>query len=226
MEVGNLARMRVEPAQRAAVRRQLITARLGMTNNARAQADQLLATKLDCLLDRWLAGRTAPIIGVYWAVRGEPDLHAWFARARDRGWHLALPKALPAQPLQWGLWTPAHTLVPGRWEIPLPNPFDAVDPDLILVPCVGFDRHGARLGYGGGFYDRTLAARKIAALGIARAQAQLHELVVQAHDVALDAVLTETDAFYCREDGGQSRLALALNDLAAEAKSARPDPPD
>jgi 5,10-methenyltetrahydrofolate synthetase len=201
----NLAWSRVGPYERTEVRRQLLAARNALTTLERVAADAALIDHLDPTVRAGLERRSdptkqptipqsAPVIGVYWPVRGEPDLSDWYRRVRGRGWHLALPRADAGEPLVFGLWGPAQTLVAGPWQIALPDPFLAVEPDLLIVPCVGFDAHGWRLGYGGGFYDRTLAIRRIPAIGVARSGGQVGELVPQTHDIALDAIVTEHGA--------------------------------
>ncbi len=201
----NLAWSRVGPDERTEVRRQLLAARNALTTLERVAADAALIDHLDptvCAGLERLSNPTkqppilqsAPVIGVYWPVRGEPDLSAWYQRLRGRGWRLALPQAAASEPLVFGLWGPAQTLVAGPWQIALPDPFLPVEPDLLIVPCVGFDARGWRLGYGGGFYDRTLAIRRIPAIGVARSGGQVGALVPQTHDIALDAIVTERGA--------------------------------
>ncbi len=203
MADGNLACSRVTPIERAEVRQQLLAARNALSASERAAADAALIVQLDPImaqaLDRAQAQptipRSEPVLGVYWPVRGEPDLSVWYAQARLRGWRLALPRTVPNQPLEFGLWRSSSHLVNGPWQIPLPDPFVTVQPDVLIVPCLGFDARGWRLGYGGGFYDRTLAASRTPAIGIARACGQIGELVPETHDIALDAIVTERVQF-------------------------------
>jgi len=199
MAVGNLACSRVAPCERAEVRQQLLAARNALPASERAAANAALTEQLDPIiaqaLEQQSIPRSEPIVGVYWSVRGEPDLSVWYAQAWVRGWRLALPRTVANQALEFGLWQPSSRLVNGPWQIPLPDPFIAVEPDLLIVPCLGFDARRWRLGYGGGFYDRTLAARRTPAIGVARAFGQIGELVPEAHDIALDAIVTEYAVF-------------------------------
>lgn len=203
MAVGNLACSRVAPRERAEVRQRLIAARNTLSASERALADTALIERLAPIMARAQAQaqeqrsipRSEPILGVYWSVRGEPDLSVWYAQARLRGWRLALPRTTAGQPLEFGLWQFSSQLVSGPWQIPLPDPFVVVQPDVLIVPCVGFDARGWRLGYGGGFYDRTLATRRTPAIGIARACSQIGELCPEIHDIALDAIVTEQAVF-------------------------------
>jgi len=204
MAVGNLACSRVAPCERAEVRQQLLAARNALSASERTIANAALIEQLDPILihaqEQRAIPRSEPVLGVYWSVRGEPDLSVWYAQARLRGWRLALPRTVPNQPLEFGLWQPSSHLVNGPWQIPLPDPFMVVQPDLLIVPCLGFDARGWRLGYGGGFYDRTLAARRTPAIGIARACGQIGELVPETHDIALVAIVTERAQFRASAD--------------------------
>lgn len=97
-------------------------------------------------------------------------------------------------PLDFHLWTPETPMAPGQYGIPEPQGTPAVTPDVLLIPCVGVDRARFRMGYGGGYYDRTLAAMfpRPRAIGIAYADTVVDSIAPEAHDIALDAVVTET----------------------------------
>jgi 5-formyltetrahydrofolate cyclo-ligase len=147
-------------------------------------------TPLEPEFERAQATR-APVIGVYWPIRGEPDLRPWYESRWQRGWRLALPRTRPASALEFGLWDSPTTLQPGPWGAALPEPFEPVVPDLLVIPCLGFDAHRRRLGYGGGYYDRTLAQWPRPSVGVAHEIGRLGELVAQPHDIALDCIVTE-----------------------------------
>lgn len=124
-------------------------------------------------------------------------------RLRGDGWQTALPVVMgEGLPLEFRLWQPGQPLVPGSWDIPVPpETAMAVEPDVLLVPGLAFDRQGYRLGYGGGFYDRTLerlrTLRAVVAIGVAY-HAQIVERVPRGdHDVPLDFVMTERETFGC-----------------------------
>jgi 5,10-methenyltetrahydrofolate synthetase len=164
-----------------------------------APANAALSAHLDALV-----GRLAPrSIGFYWPLPGEFDAREWMAAwlAADASRRAALP-AIPERhaPLRFYLWTPGALLREGHHGIPEPASAEPASPDLLLVPCVGFDRGGYRLGYGGGYYDRTLAAWPGAALpltvGIAYEACRIDAGVPErgAHDLPLDAVVTEAGA--------------------------------
>ena len=114
-----------------------------------------------------------------------------------------LPVVIGAdQPLLFRAWTPGETLAPGVWDIPIPPETAAeVLPDVLLVPMLAFDRQGYRLGYGGGFYDRTLeklrAFRRVWAVGVAYAAQEVEAVPRGDHDAPLDYVMTEQETFTC-----------------------------
>lgn len=103
-------------------------------------------------------------------------------------------------PLEFRVWAPGDATVPGRWRIPVPPEGTAVvDPDVLLVPMLTYDRSGYRLGYGGGFYDRTLeklrAIKSVIAIGVAYSAQQVDTVVRGEHDQPLDWILTEKGPF-------------------------------
>jgi 5,10-methenyltetrahydrofolate synthetase len=152
------------------------------------------ATRIAAHLDRLLPDLTGTIVSLYWPIRGEPDLRAWAKSIELRGGRCALPVVVEkATPLAFREWQTGAPLVRGFWNIPVPADGAEVRPDVTLAPVIGFDTNGYRLGYGGGYFDRTLAALaprpKVIAVGYGIAAIQtIHPL---AHDIAMDAVVTE-----------------------------------
>ena len=138
-------------------------------------------------------------VGFYWPLPGEFDardaLVEWLARDARR--QAALP-VIPVKgmALAFHAWTPETPMQVGTHRIPEPQETPAVLPDLLLVPCVGFDDDGYRLGYGGGYYDRTLVAWpgtvKPVTVGVAYEACRIEALPRELHDVPLDAIVTET----------------------------------
>ncbi|AKM30816.1 5-formyltetrahydrofolate cyclo-ligase [Pandoraea faecigallinarum] len=185
------------PAAKARLRKALLDAR--RTLEDRAARDAALAARLSGELVR----RAPRCIGFYWPIQGEFDARdvvaAWLAQAPAGATRsAALPVVTaPDAPLVFHRWTPGTPMVEGRYRIPVPRDTDVLAPDLLLVPCVGFTRDGLRLGYGGGFYDRTLHAMSPAprTLGIAYDALEIAQLRAEAHDLALDAVVTESATF-------------------------------
>uniref|UniRef100_UPI00333E2919 5-formyltetrahydrofolate cyclo-ligase n=1 Tax=Castellaniella defragrans TaxID=75697 RepID=UPI00333E2919 len=147
------------------------------------------------------AGRPEPRrIAAFWSMENEPGLQALLRQwGEDDSLEISLPAVVaPGQPLEFRRWTPQTPMHPGAYGILEPKGEPAPAPDIILVPTLGFTRQGDRLGYGGGYYDRTLAALKAAghpftALGIAWACGDLsgEDYRPAAHDVRLDGILTD-----------------------------------
>jgi 5-formyltetrahydrofolate cyclo-ligase len=108
------------------------------------------------------------------------------------GIHLALPVVIDKEaPLRFVAWAPEDELIAGAYGTRVPARHDIVLPDALLIPCVGFNTARFRVGYGGGFYDRTLAqATRPLTLGVAY-EATLASFTPDAHDIALDTIITE-----------------------------------
>jgi 5-formyltetrahydrofolate cyclo-ligase len=146
------------------------------------------------LVDDGVPGLTSACVGFYWPFRGELDLRPLAADLAARGARPALPAVVAkAQPVEFRPWTPGMALAPDAVGIPAPPPGAATRPAILLVPLLGFDEAGYRLGYGGGYYDRTLAAlgRKPLAIGVGHALGRLPTIHPQPHDVPMDAIATE-----------------------------------
>ena len=175
---------------RKAERQRLLAARRALDAETRRGCAERIAAHLDETLGD-VAGAT---IGVYWPVRGEPNLRHWMERVIARGAVCALPVVIERHaPLVFRAWKPGDRLERGMWNIPEPADGAAVTPDIVVSPLLGFDRDGYRLGYGSGFYDRTLAAlaRKPRVVGVGYAHAALATIFAQPHDVPMDEILTE-----------------------------------
>ncbi len=142
---------------------------------------------------------TSGIVGLYEAFRDEIHPGEIAERLADAGRKLALPSTPKiGQPLIFRAWAPGDPLVMGRMNIPEPSP-DALEvhPHVLLVPPVAFDRRGYRIGYGAGFYDRTIpqlrAMHPVFTLGYAFACQEVEHLEAEHHDVPLDAIATENE---------------------------------
>ncbi|MDR2678033.1 MAG: 5-formyltetrahydrofolate cyclo-ligase [Zoogloeaceae bacterium] len=145
---------------------------------------------------------TAPgkLAGFCWPIQNEPDV-----RAALRAW--GIPLALPVvtaadRPLAFRGWTPETELFPDRYGIPTPASGDWLQPDVLLIPLLAFDAAGFRLGYGGGFFDRTLAALAPPplAIGVGFECNRVARLPVAAHDLPMDWIVTEAGSW--RGGGG------------------------
>jgi len=136
------------------------------------------------------------VISAYWPFKGEPDLKPMLKRLRERGAIIALPVVIAkAQPLIFRAWNSGDKLARGVWNIPFPANGPEVEPDVAMAPVVGFDRACFRLGYGGGFFDRTMAALpKIPRFyGVGYSQQEVPTIFPQDHDIAMHAVVTDAD---------------------------------
>ena len=175
---------------RKAERERLIARRLAVSAETRAAHAAVISEKLDHEIGA-LDGRA---VGLYWPFRGEPDLRGWAGTVIERGGSIALPVVVAkATPLVFRNWRPGDRLEKGVWNIPIPAEGEPVQPDIVVAPVVGFDASCYRLGYGGGFYDRTLAAmpRKPRIIGVGYELQRLPTIYPQDWDIPMDVVLTE-----------------------------------
>lgn len=174
---------------RRAERQRLVATRMALRQEER----ELRAGRIAAQLDRTIGRLRGRIIGVYWPFRGEPDLRLWCRQAAARGARLALPVVIRrGWPLEYRIWADGDRLERGVWGIPAPMRGPAVQPDIVIAPLVGVDRENYRLGYGGGFFDRTLAAmpRRPATIGVGYRECRLETIHPQAHDIPMETVLT------------------------------------
>lgn len=135
-----------------------------------------------------------PVLGIYWPIRGEIDLRALARRHVAAGGIIGLPVVIrKAAPVEFWRWHPGVAMKRGLWNIPVPPERDVVQPSLLVVPLVGFDRAFYRLGYGGGFYDRTLAAAapRPRTIGVGLTDAELPSIYPQSHDIPMDVIATD-----------------------------------
>lgn len=179
---------------RKAERARLLAERAALSEAARHAADQSIAAHLDRVLAERFGTAEALTIAAFWPIRAEPDLRDWMARQSARGTRIALPVVTaPDRPLIFRPWSAEAPMRPGRWNIPEPATSATVLPQLVLAPLVGWDGARFRMGYGGGFYDRTLAAMtpRPYAIGIGLEAGRLPTIYPQPHDEALDLIVTE-----------------------------------
>ncbi|AJE46245.1 5-formyltetrahydrofolate cyclo-ligase [Celeribacter indicus] len=149
------------------------------------------------LLTGFLSGRAGQAIAGYMPIGTELDPRPAMAELARLG-PVAVPVVeAPAAPLRFDLWTPETEMVAGAFGAAVPARSEPVEPDVLIVPLLAFDRAGHRLGYGGGFYDRTLArlreGRDVFAVGLAFAGQELSGLGLEPTDAPLDAVVTERE---------------------------------
>ena len=142
-------------------------------------------------------------MSAFFPYQSEIDTRPLLGKLAGEGWTTALPIVIAlGEPLIFRRWLSGEPTVPGVWGIP--RPMDAsplVEPDVLLVPLMAFDRQGYRLGYGGGFYDRTLemlrSQKSIIAIGVAYGAQEVDAVPHADHDQALDFIMTEKEVFAC-----------------------------
>lgn len=185
-------------AWRRAERERLIAARLALPVADRQQASVQIARRLDAWCRERGLLQPGRIVSGYWPLRGEPDLRSWLAQLTGEGITCVLPVVVQkGEPLAFRRWTPGCAMEKGFWNIPVPAARDEFTPQLLLAPVVGFDAQCYRLGYGGGFFDRTLAALRAAGgqplvVGIGFELARLPSIQPLPHDIALQAIVTDS----------------------------------
>jgi 5,10-methenyltetrahydrofolate synthetase len=174
---------------RRAERERLIALRMAMPPAVRRQAGEEIARFVEGII----AGRSG-VLGIYWPFRAEFDprpLVEWLVAA---GGAVALPVVVDKKgPLEYRAWAPGEALVAGVWDIPIPEKREIVVPSMVLAPVVGFDVGCYRLGYGGGYFDRTLAALgpRPLAIGVGFAAQRIGTIFPQPFDIPMDVIVTE-----------------------------------
>ncbi|POF28774.1 5-formyltetrahydrofolate cyclo-ligase [Roseibium marinum] len=145
-------------------------------------------------LHRFLENKAFARIAVYWPIRGEPDLRLLMTDLSGAGRTVLLPVVTTKEaPLQFLPWHTGCAMSRGIWNIPVPATGEAQVPDIILSPLVGVDDENFRLGNGGGYYDRTLAAfdRKPLTVGVGFEFCRMPTIFPLPWDIAMDVVVTE-----------------------------------
>ena len=144
---------------------------------------------------REILGRMKPrTIGFYLPFKHEIDARPLVRGLHEQGWTAGLPVVIDKKgPLEFRFWKPGTLMTPGVYDIPVPAERKVVKPDVLLVPLVGFDSANYRLGYGGGYYDRTLASMlpRPTTIGVGFELSRLQTVYPQPHDIPLDVVVTE-----------------------------------
>jgi 5-formyltetrahydrofolate cyclo-ligase len=206
-------------AWRKAQRAALIARRLAIARDDRADCNEAITARLLPLLPPQAALRS---IGFYWPFKGEYDPRPLMRSLHGLGVRLALPVVVErARPLEFRAWWPGMRMVPGIWDIPVPAEGGAVLPDAVVAPLVGFDAQGYRLGYGGGYYDRTLAAlpEMPLAIGVGFELAALETIHPQPHDIPMDLIVTERRTIH----GADAAMRRSDRALASDIARSRDD---
>jgi 5,10-methenyltetrahydrofolate synthetase len=187
---------------RATLRTKLIAARLALTDRLER------AVQLQSVLRVWLVGRRETSIGAYWPIKGEfdplPALYRWSEGAPDFVTRrIGLPVAdRETRQLRFHVWYPGCPTELDAYDIPKPKDTEEFSPAILVVPCLGFGPGGVRLGYGGGFFDRTLASLnpRPVTVGVSFTHGFLPLLRSSPQDLPLDAMLTEDGVMFQRPD--------------------------
>jgi 5-formyltetrahydrofolate cyclo-ligase len=202
-------------AWRKEKRAELIARREALDAATRHRCNERITALIEAGFPDWSGG----VVALCWPYRGEFDARYVARRWRDRGAITALPEVVEkGMPLRFRKWWPGAATRHGVYDIPVPDGTDVVTPDVALVPMNGFDEAGYRLGYGGAFFDRTLAAAAVRpiAIGIAYELARLTSIYPQPHDIPMDFVVTETGV-YRAEHGKLAALEPQASCTAARA---------
>ncbi|HEY8595526.1 MAG TPA: 5-formyltetrahydrofolate cyclo-ligase [Devosiaceae bacterium] len=202
MDKAQIDKIEIDKAK-AALREQAHAQRDSLSIETRGEAARAAA-------QHFLDGVEVPadaVVALYWPIRDELDSRPLLTALMDAGQPVCLPVVLGIdRPLELRLWLTTDPLYPaGFGTLAPPDSAPRVEPDLVVMPLLGFDRAGTRLGYGGGYYDRTLARLKKRPLlvGYAFAAQQLGHIPREPHDIPLDLVVTEAGVrrFGGRDDG-------------------------
>ena len=186
---------------RDALRKKLIKARQALPDRLER------AVELQSALRVWLVGRRERTIGAYWPIKGEfdplPALYRWTEGAPDDiERRIGLPVAdRETGSLRFHVWYPGCPTELDAFDIPKPKGTEEFVPEILVVPCLGFGPGGVRLGYGGGFFDRTLSSLtpRPVTVGMSFTHGFLPLLRSSPQDLPLDAMLTEDGVMYQRE---------------------------
>ncbi|MDQ2641258.1 MAG: 5-formyltetrahydrofolate cyclo-ligase [Pseudomonadota bacterium] len=196
-DISSAARASIMEWRRAERSRQ-IESRLRVPVAERQEASAAIATRIDAYCrDRKLL-ESRPVVSGYWPLRGEPDLRPWLGKLHDQGLTVVLPVVVEkATPLRFRRWYPGCAMEKGFWNIPVPAALEEFTPQVLLAPVVAWDPARCyRLGYGGGYFDRTLASldaqgASYHTIGVGYAAARLNSFEALPHDIRLDVIVTE-----------------------------------
>jgi len=194
-------------AFRNALRSRLIAAREALPADIHAQLSRKLERHLGELLD----ALNPAMLAFCWPFRGEFDARTLVSGRLPGGLRACLPVVMDnASPLEFREWTPHSEMIEDRYGIHIPARGEALRPDTILMPLNGFDEAGYRLGYGGGYFDRSLAAisPRPRAIGVGFELARIDSIRPQAHDLPMDFIVTEAGIFDVKAGSLQPRNIL------------------
>lgn len=185
---------------RKARRAELLALRMAATPAQRSQWNESI-TQL--LLEGFPLLRQM-VLGSYWPYKGEFDARFAVRHLMPHGARVALPVVIhKSAPLQFREWWPAARMTKGVLDLPIPDGTEVLTPQALLIPPVGFDSRGYRLGYGAGYFDRTLAAMQPQPLkiGVAFELSRMPTIQPQSHDVPMDFIVTEAGVHFVGANG-------------------------
>lgn len=194
---------------RRSLRESLLARRQALPSATREAATAAIITQLRAALPT----PATLTIAFFAPFRAEPDLRPLVDEWRAAGARTALPVVVArGQPMEFRLWWPGAPVKRGAFSLPEPDGTPLVTPQVVLLPPVGFDAEGYRLGYGGGFFDRTLAVLAPAPLkiGVAFEAARVDSIRPQPYDVPLDIVITEAGIWRVGAQGLEALPAGAV----------------
>ncbi len=171
-------------------REELLARRTSLSVEAR----HAIAERARALLAEAVDLNAYKVLGFCWPIKGEIDVHRIAQQHIASGGEVALPVILQKlAPVEFWRWYPGMPMQTGIWNIPIPKQRDVLTLDAVIVPLVGFDARGYRLGYGGGYFDRTLAAapRRPFAIGLGYADSALPTIYPQPHDIPMNLIVTD-----------------------------------
>ena len=176
---------------KAALRTRARAARASLDHGERAEAAVAAAQHFF----NAVALQASDVVAAYWRIRDELDCQPILVKLMDSNQRVVLPVVLgPEEPLDLRVWEPGASLYESGFGTLAPSDLaPRAEPDIVIMPLLGFDARGTRLGYGGGYYDRTLArmSKKPKLVGLAFAAQELDRIPRAPHDVPLDIIVTE-----------------------------------
>jgi 5-formyltetrahydrofolate cyclo-ligase len=204
---------------RKRLRAELIERRMALS----AETLEQHRKSIDASLERGFPNLHRGVVAMCWPFKNEYDPRYIARGLRERGAKTALPVVVaPKTPLVFREWHPGVKLVPGVYEIPYPVDSDELIPDYVLLPMNGFDQGGYRLGYGGGFFDRTLASlsKRPVVIGVTYELASIETIYPQSYDIPMTYVVTERGIY--RRDNDKLVFLGKPQDLSDASKLSSP----
>jgi len=213
-EIGQEAQL---IAWRKQKRPELLELRTSFSEEQQLRASEIVLNRVHSIFQ----SHGTRIAGFYWPFRGEIEVLPLIHRLLAEGGTAALPMVVGrSRPLTFRLWTPGCCMATGVFGIPYPAESRVVVPDTLVVPLVGYDDRCYRLGYGGGYYDRTLAVAepKPLSIGIGFTSLRLETIWPQQYDVPMDYIVTEAETIQrpAEDHPGLSSGAQASDSTSAE----------